>query len=578
MDEQTNRAQPRQSPPPTYTPAHMHSALFNVRPLPRAASKDFFLLMLLGALLFSAGLGLRGPWPSDEPRLTLIAAQIAESGHWLTLERGPEIYPRLGPLYPWITALWITLTDSVNIGFLLPSLFAALLTLLVTYDLGKRLWNPTVGLAAGLSLLLTLQFVLQARTAQVDALLCLFTTLSIYGFARALLLGHSALWLALAWGAIGLGLMVKPTAWLAALVLVPILVASAHGWRQIHVKPLSWLIVAFYVPLAVLPTWVWLKLLEADHPVYRAAYLDYFFTRGFDFGVERWTRTLSYFPLEVIPLFWLPLALALPWAAPAWWRRLKRRDGRYLALIGFVLLSILVASFLPNKRNVDVLFAVPVFALALAPLVPGLIRHQSMQRSAWALTLVLAGLVFCVAVWGWLHRTTASEVLFGLKGGVKPWNFLGTVGLIGIIATLKLKSRRGLAGMAVFFCATWWLYGAWAYPLLEPQRSGAAMMERVGKILGEDSRLGLIAPREQIVLNADRKPKVFGFARALTRQRETALDWAAGDRNAWVLLPRRAFDERCFLRREARHVGRLSRQNWYLLRGDLLDRACEIAP
>jgi len=543
----------------------MNSGLFNVRPLPRAASKDFFLLMLLGALLFSAGLGLRGPWPSDEPRLAFIAQQIVDSGNWLVLERGPEMYARLGPLFPWLTAALIELTDSLPIAFLLTSILSALGTLLLTYDLGKRLWNPTVGLCAGLSLLLTLQFVLQARTAQVDALLALFTTLSVYGFARALLMGHSSLWLSVAWGAIGLGLLVKPTAWLAALVLLPILVASAHEWRQMRVHPTSWLLVALYLPLAVLPTYLWLQALEAEHPVYRSAYLLHFLHRGFGFGVQSWFETLTYFPLAVIPLFWLPLALALPWAIPAWGRRLRRRDGRYLVLLGFVLLAILVASFLPNKSNADVLFVLPIFALALAPLVPGLIKRDSVQRSAFGLTLLLAGAVFCVALWGRFNYDT-GELLFGLKG-VSPWNFLGTIGLIGIVATLWLKPRRGLVGMAVFFCATWWLYGAWAYPLLNPQRSGLAMMTRVGKILGEDAHLGLIAPREQIALQADRKVELFGFSRALDRQRRAARVWLDGDEKRWVLLPRAALDD-CFKREDARHVGRLSRQNWYLLRGD----------
>ena len=550
----------------------MNSGLFNVRPLPRAASKDFFLLMLLGALLFSAGLGLRGPWPSDEPRLAFIAQQIVTSGHWLTLERGPEIYPRLGPLYPWATALLLELTDSLPIAFLLPSILAALGTLLLTYDLGKRLWNPTVGLCAGLTLLLTLQFVLQARTAQVDALLTLFTTLSIYGFARALLLGHSSLWLSLAWGAIGVGLLVKPSAWLAALILGPMLVASLAGWRQIRVLPLAWLTVALYLPLAALPSYLWLKMLEADHPAYRAAYLDYFLDRGFGFAAHDWLKVLTYFPLEVIPLFWLPMALALPWAIPAWGRRLRRFDGRYLSLIGFVLLAILVASMLPNRRNVDVLFVLPVFSLALAPLVPGLIQKMSVQRTAFALTLLLAGSVFVVALWGRINYDTAAETLFGVKG-LRPWSFLLTIGLIGIVATIWLKPKRGLAGMAVFFCATWWLYGAWAYPLLNPLRSGQSMMERIGKILGEDAKLGLIAPREQIPLQADRPVVIFGFSRTLDRQRADALVWLEDGGNRWVLLPRRALND-CFMRESARHVGRLSQQNWYLLRADQIAPAC----
>jgi len=109
--------------------------------------------------------------------------------------------------------------------------------------------------------------------------------------------------------------------------------------------------------------------------------------------------------------------------------------------------------------------------------------------------------------------------------------------------------------------------------LLNPLRSGQSMMERIGKILGEDAKLGLIAPREQIPLQADRPVVIFGFSRTLDRQRADALVWLEDGGNRWVLLPRRALND-CFMRESARHVGRLSQQNWYLLRADQIAPAC----
>ena len=35
-------------------------------------SKDFWLLAIVALLVLGAGLGLRDPWPSDEPRFTLV--------------------------------------------------------------------------------------------------------------------------------------------------------------------------------------------------------------------------------------------------------------------------------------------------------------------------------------------------------------------------------------------------------------------------------------------------------------------------------------------------------------------------
>lgn len=47
------------------------------------ASKDFWLLAITAVLVIGAGLGLRDPWPSDEPRFALVAKQMVMSGDWL---------------------------------------------------------------------------------------------------------------------------------------------------------------------------------------------------------------------------------------------------------------------------------------------------------------------------------------------------------------------------------------------------------------------------------------------------------------------------------------------------------------
>ena len=50
--------------------------------------QDLFYVVILGLLVISAGLGLRDPWPADEPRFALIARDMVETGQWL--------FPRVG--------------------------------------------------------------------------------------------------------------------------------------------------------------------------------------------------------------------------------------------------------------------------------------------------------------------------------------------------------------------------------------------------------------------------------------------------------------------------------------------------
>ena len=158
------------------------------------ASRETWLFMLMALLVLGAGLGLRDPWPSDEPRFALVARQMVDSGHWLFPHRGTELYSDKPPMLMWWQATLYSLFGHWRVAFLLPSLLAALGTLWCVVDLGRRLWTRRVGLYAGWALLFALQFTFQAKKAQIDPLLVLFITLANYGLLRHLLLGPAWRW------------------------------------------------------------------------------------------------------------------------------------------------------------------------------------------------------------------------------------------------------------------------------------------------------------------------------------------------------------------------------------------------
>ncbi len=63
---------------------------------------DLYWLLGLGLLLIGVGLGLRDPWPADEPRFALVARDMALSGQWLIPMIGGDTYADKPPLFFWM--------------------------------------------------------------------------------------------------------------------------------------------------------------------------------------------------------------------------------------------------------------------------------------------------------------------------------------------------------------------------------------------------------------------------------------------------------------------------------------------
>lgn len=138
----------------------------------RQVVRDLLALLGLAALILATGLGVRDPWPADEPRFALIAKDMIAGGEWLFPHVGGDWYQDKPPLFFWSIALLYAVTGSLRLAFLLPSLLAALGTLALVYDLGRRLWDRQTGFAAAFALLFTVEFSLRAHLGQIDALLC----------------------------------------------------------------------------------------------------------------------------------------------------------------------------------------------------------------------------------------------------------------------------------------------------------------------------------------------------------------------------------------------------------------------
>lgn len=547
--------------------------------------RDTWLFWLFALLILATGLGLRDPWPADEPRFALVAKQMVESGDWLFPHRGSELYSDKPPLFMWLQAVLLWLTGEMRIAFLLPSLLAALGTLWCVVDLGARLWTRRVGLYAGWTVLLTIQFTWQAKKAQIDPLVVFWITLANYGLLRHALRGPDWRMWALGWAAAGLGTITKGVGAIALLMLIPAGIASLRGWPGVRVHardPKFW-----FGPLAFIAACgVWLLPMLAaalgnGGADYRAYVDDILLRQTVTRYANAWHHGQPpWYFVEVALTAWLPTVLALPWAIPAWKRRLRRFDARYLLPLAWVALVFAFFSIPSGKRDMYILPALPMLCLALAPLLPGILRRANAQRLALAfvalfsLALLGAGLAMLFGEPGFERRFMDGRDA-GVAHGLAAM-FVATGG-IGIGGLLWFGRRRAQAALVALLATLWVLYSLVAAPLLNDGSSSRGLMREVGNAIGADAELGLVGWREQQLLMADRPAMDFGFKRDPKLQFEDALAWQrARPASRWLLVEGGVLPA-CVDQAKARAMGNANRRDWWLLHAGAASACAQVA-
>ncbi len=567
------------------------------------------LLILFGAasLIFTAGFGLRDPWPPNEPDNALAAAEMLRYGNWLAPTLAGEIFADHGPLHLWILGIFQWLF-GLRAGFLLPSLLAAFGILWLSWDLARRLWDESAAFWAGAALLACVQFPLQAHSGSGDAALCFFIVLGLYGLARHLLLGP-------AWGhfllgclGCGLGLMIHSHGLLPLLLFLPWLWATRRGWTETRIG-WDWRWLCGLPVLAAIPaTWLSLLWLSDSEAVsqYRLAVLSAWPLEAqavWPLEVEPaslgYLKPFWYYPLQVAPWACFPLALTLPWMRYAWKQRIRQRDTALLCLLAWAGAVLLLLSIGQVKRAADFLPVIPAVALGCGPALGAALRHRNCRRTLWlGMMAVLLALLFAMLrVYG---VTPADEpAATSLSDGSPFWfNLLyparlalllsinsihpvvvpllivaSAAGLAGLLAA---GSRRAAAATGCVITLIWLLLGWGAFSVLNEGRSGKMIATAAQAAAPDHAELGLADWRAQLLLHIDRPVTHFGRPQADPRQEILdAAAWLNGAPGRLLLAPEE-YRAWCFRNESGLPLGYAHRRNWYLLKAEMLRPECRI--
>ncbi|MGH8148015.1 MAG: ArnT family glycosyltransferase [Rhodanobacteraceae bacterium] len=544
------------------------------------------LLFAFAVLLLCLGIGMRDPWPSDEPRFALVAREMLASGQWLFPHRGVELYSDKPPVFMWLEACAYFVTGGWRGWFLLPSLLAGLGTIALVYDFVRRQWSHHAGLLAAAAVLVSFDFTFQMRAAQIDGVEVFWITLANYGLLRHLLLGPAWRWYAIGVIAAGLGVITKGVGVLALLMFVPFWFARWRGWNGLLPRQRDarwWLALLFLLPILgwALPM-LWSALhVHAGDPAYARYAHDILLGQT----VSRYAEPAHHihpwwFYLPVIAFEWLPLSLAIPWAIPGWMRTLRARDARVLLPLAWLVLVVIFFSCSGGKRDVYILPVLPMLAVALAPSLPDVVRARSFRWALWALTLLL-GLVLLLAAIGLhtgrLHKQVALAAT-ALGGSPAPLIFMVLgIGAAGVAIAVIARPRYAPWGWCAFALVAWGTWGLVAYPLLNGYSSSRTVMTRTAEVVPAGDPIALVAWKEQNLLMLDklgRKTVNFGFKLAWHDQLQQALTWQAIDpAHRWIFAYGKVLAP-CVRLRDAIRVGHANRRDWYVFSRDAVVPGC----
>jgi 4-amino-4-deoxy-L-arabinose transferase-like glycosyltransferase len=503
---------------------------------------------------------------------------MLRSGDWMIPRVGGDLYADKPPVFFWLLAAAMALTGSLRIGFLLPSLLAGIGSVVLVYDLLRRVRGREVAFAGGLVLLLTFQFAWQFRQAQIDGVLCFFTTLSLYGLLRHLFAGPGIGWFYVGWFAAGIGVITKGVGFLPLLLLIPFVVLAARGWPAAvpHRDSRWWLGPVFF--LGAIAVWFVPMMLVTSAGGELLAYRnEILFKQTVTRYAGAWHHhePFWFYLVNVIPVLWLPLTALVPWLWPRWRAALQAgsRDTFVAVLLAWVVLVVLFFSLSSGKRGVYVLPAVPALVMAAATWLPEILRLPRSRKLAFILATVLTLGAMLGAAYFAIDAQAGARMVRDY--GAAPLLPLAVAGAGGLLALALFRVRDGWLAYGGTLAAIFATVGFAVYPRIDDVRSGRAFMAEVEQAATGIAELGLVGAKEQYLLQLRRPSINFGHARWQEKEAEAAdaAAWYAAKPGRALLMHQKTL-ETCFEGMQAQELGRANRQHWFLVTGGNADPAC----
>jgi 4-amino-4-deoxy-L-arabinose transferase-like glycosyltransferase len=423
----------------------------------RTRATHYALLSVVAAGLCFMRLGAPSLWDVDEGHNAEAAREMFESGNWVVPTFNFQLRTDKPALLYWLQMAAYCWCGINEFAARLPSALAAVMTVLLTYELGRRLFSAATGLLAGLVLASTVLFCAAAHFANPDALLVAFTTLSLLLFWDSFARGKSS-WFVPAGISAGLAVLAKgPVGVVLPLGVTGLFLLLSGRLRLLWDRRLPLGVLAF---LAVMLPWYFWVGAETKLVFIR----EFFFTHNtgrFRAVMEGHGGPVYYY------LICLVLGFA-PWSVflgPVVWSALGRRaradasveeaslPAPYRFLWCWIAVYVIFFSLSATKLPNYVLPIYPPMALLTGRFLERW-RRDAVEIPSWLLHAALTCLLLVGAALALGLILAAGVVdLSWLRGrklpGLEDWAFIGAIPFLGALLAWWCLVRQRRVGMIV---------------------------------------------------------------------------------------------------------------------------------
>jgi 4-amino-4-deoxy-L-arabinose transferase-like glycosyltransferase len=455
------------------------------------------ILLVVCAVTFFFGLGGLPILDRDEGLHAVTSKEMVLTGDWVTTKfNGRNFYDK-PVFFNWLVALSFKALGFTEFAARLPAALLGLGCVLITYFLGRKMYDPLAGFLGGMILATSPMMIALSRSVVHDISLLFFITLALFCFycayageqrtrSNALYVFYAALGCAaLSKGPIGL--------------ILPgtiILLFLALTKKLSFIKDLRLPVGAVIVLAVAAPWYILISLRNSD-------YVDYFVRLNFSYFFS--SRVLHarpfYYYVPILFGGFSPWSFFLPFAIVAALRRTEKKlDERALFLILWCAVIYLFFSFASSKLGTYILPLFPAAALLVGVLWRQLLIAPSASlRKGFFYSFVPLVAIFLLAL-GYLHVAPPTILVqrYGLDHDIIKGVLYLIVGILGIALVSFLGRYHRtffLAHAAVVILTMIPLYQK-ILPSMVPLRSSKIIAQKAD---------GMLAPGEPLIFFDERR-------------------------------------------------------------------------